>query len=145
MPGQIFHGRVHVMIPGKDDVPILKGRQMTGKVRVLSDHAGNLDAQGIVDRDQSIVERPVAELAQGKPIGGMVVMGDGPVLDVGRINSRVAVRCDHADTAQGAAVGIDPNNGTPESLIPDRTGRRIVFRTILPGVLGDQENPGILE
>lgn len=56
----------------------------------------------------------VAKLAQGKAVGGMVVMGNGPVLDVGGVHSRMAVRGDHADAAQGAPVGVDPHHCRPQ-------------------------------
>lgn len=62
----------------------------------------------------------MAELAQGQAVGGAVVVGDGPVLDVGGVHHRAAVRGDDADAAQGAAVVVDLDDDPAESLVADR-------------------------
>jgi len=61
----------------------------------------------------------VAELAQGQAVGGAVIKGDGPVLDVGGVHRSAAVRRDDADATQGASVVVDFDYDPAESLVAD--------------------------
>ena len=92
---------------------------MPRQVAVPCYRAGDDDAVVVIEAHKTAVEGPVAELAQGQAVGGAVVVGDGPVLDVGGVDCRAAVRGDDAYTAQGAAVVVDLDDDPAEGLVAD--------------------------
>lgn len=92
---------------------------MPREVAVSGYGAGDDDAIVVIEANQAAVEGPVAELAQGQAVGGAVVMGHCPVLDVCGVDHRVAIRGFDADTAQGAAVVVDLDDDPAECLVPD--------------------------
>ena len=120
MPSQILQRWV-VAIPFRQDHrPVRKLLDMPRQVAIPCYRAGDDDSVVVVEAHQTAVEGPVAELAQGQAVGGAVVVGDGPVLDVGGVHHRAAVRGDDAYAAQGAAVVVDFDDDPAESLVADR-------------------------
>ncbi len=92
---------------------------VSGQVAVSGYGAGDDDAVVVAEAHQAAVERPVAELAQSQTVGGAIVVGHGPVLDVGGVDHGAAVRGDDADATQGAAVVVDLDDDPAECLVPD--------------------------
>lgn len=119
VPSQILRCRVVALPLRQNHGPVRKLLDMSGKVAVAGYRAGDDDAIVVVETHQTAVEGPVAEFAQGQAVGGAIVMGHGPVLDVGRVHHGVAVRGDDADAAQGAAVIVDFDDDPSERLVAD--------------------------
>ena len=62
------------------------------------------DGVAAVDGDEALVEGPVAEMAEGDAVAGVVIEADAPGDDVGGGDGGVAAGRQHANTAEGAAV-----------------------------------------
>ena len=58
------------------------------------------------DTHKAFIKGPVAEATKGKAVCGPVIVALTPRFDVGRLDHRVAVRREHPDAAQSAAVLI---------------------------------------
>jgi hypothetical protein len=69
--------------------------------------------------EQPPVEGPVAHPAQCHAVDGPVVLGLTPGNDVCRRDGRMPVKGTDTDGAQGAAMGICGNDGSPETLVAD--------------------------
>lgn len=119
MPREILRRGVVAFPFRQDHGPVRKLLDMSGEVAVPCYRTGDNDAVVIVETNQPTVEGPVAELAQGQAVGGAVIKGDGPVLDVGGVHHGTAVRGDDADAAQGAAVVVNFDDDPAERLVAD--------------------------
>ena len=85
----------------------------------------------VADTHQAFIKGPVAKPAKGKTVRRSVIMALAPGFYVGRLNDRVALRREHTDAAQGAAVLIKGDDGFPEPLI-SHSLLKIVFSPALP-------------
>ena len=99
MPRQILRRRVMALPLRQNHRPVRKLLDMSRQVAVPCYRTGHDDAIVVAEAHQSAIEGPVTELAQGQTVGGAVVVGDGPVLDMGGVDRRAAVRGNDADAA----------------------------------------------
>ena len=90
---------------------------MTGQVLFDLDPFGNHDFILGPDTHKAFIEGPVAQTAERKTVGRSVIVALAPRLDVRRLDHRVALRCEHPDSAKGTAVLVNRHDGFPESLV----------------------------
>ena len=96
-----------------------KGQNVAGQILFDLDSSGNKDLIFRPDAHKAFIEGPVAEAAKGKAVRGPVIVALAPGLDVGSLDHCVALRGEHPDPAQRAAVLVKGNDGFSKPLIPN--------------------------
>jgi hypothetical protein len=100
-----------------EDGTVEKGQDVAGQVLFDLDPFRNQHFIFSADTHQAFIKGPVAEAAEGKAVCGQVVVALAPWLDVRSLDNRVAVGCEHPDSAQGTAVIVYRYNCFPEPLV----------------------------
>jgi hypothetical protein len=117
--------------------------------RVVGDGQFGGGVDGVVAREgeKSLLECPMAKLAQRETVSGIVVLAQAPRFDVGRLDGRVVVRRQDANAAEGTSMIVGLHDGLPEPFV---TGGLTDFggNVLIGGVIRlctPQQVPSVLE
>ncbi len=91
--------------------------QIAGKIIGEVELSGGDDFVPLRNSKQTLIESPVTHPAQRHTVGGPVVLRLAPWDYVSGRDSRMTVKGADAEAAQGAAVEIRGDDGTPKALV----------------------------
>lgn len=120
MIGKIIRCRPMIAVGRWDNPPARQGPQQAREVGIGADGAGGDDRVVFGDTEHSFVEAPMTGFAECHAVANIVVMAFAPRNDMGCLNNRMAIRCDNADTAQGAPMIVRADNYSSKALVPSR-------------------------